>query len=100
MFTGIFEAFAESRSKESLYRDAQERGIALSPVNDMASVLADRQLAERGFFVEVEDEELGPVVYPGPPYRLSASPVLSPLPMRAADRDAVAAFIRAERGDG
>jgi benzylsuccinate CoA-transferase BbsE subunit len=95
-FTRIFEAFAATRSKEALYRDAQEREIALSPVNDIAAILADRQLRERGFFVEVADEDLGRVVFPGPPYRLSATPARAPRAARAGGGDAVAGFVRGE----
>jgi len=99
-FTRVFESFAANRSKESMYRDAQARGIALSPVNDVAAILADRQLAERRFFVEVADENLGRVVFPGPPYSLSASPLRPPAPAQPAGGATVAAFIRSGGGDG
>jgi benzylsuccinate CoA-transferase BbsE subunit len=74
-FGEIFSGFARSRTRLDLYRAAQGRGIALSPVNDIAAVLADPQLAARGFWVTVPDPETGRVVtFPGPPYRLSATP--------------------------
>jgi benzylsuccinate CoA-transferase BbsE subunit len=91
-FAAIFGSFAAARSMESLYREAQRRGIALSPVNDLAGLLADRQLAAREFFVEVEDEALGQVVFPGAPYRLSHSPPRQPESAHRRGREAIALF--------
>lgn len=72
IFMDVFERFAAQRTKEELYAEAQRRDIALAPVNEVAEVLADRQLAARGFFVPVEVPELGRSVrVPGRPYRLS-----------------------------
>ncbi len=74
-FTDIFEGFGATRTRLSLYREAQRRGIALSPVNEVADLVGDPQLRERQFFVSREDEELGAILtVPGPPYRLSATP--------------------------
>lgn len=69
-FSEIFGAFAALRTKSDLYRDAQERSIALAPVNTPAEVLADPQLAARGFFREIANQETGAVAnVPSPPYR-------------------------------
>jgi benzylsuccinate CoA-transferase BbsE subunit len=68
-FSEIFWAFAGSRPKRELYAEAQRRSIALAPVNTPAEVLADPQLASRGFF---RDGVLAP------PYRFSPAPVLDP----------------------
>lgn len=90
-FGRVFDVFIADRFRLDLYREAQSRGIALSPVNDIAAVLADPQLAARGFFVDVDDPELGRVRYPGPPYRLSRTPAASATPARppGADTEAV-----------
>lgn len=86
-FQRLFERFAAGRTRQELYAEAQERRIALSPVNDLPSVLQDRQLAHRGFFVTVEDPDLGSVVYPGLPYRIAgvALPGPRPAPRPGAD---------------
>lgn len=91
-FGAVFAAFTAGRTRLDLYRGAQERGIALSPVNDVAAVLEDPQLAARAFFVDVEDAHLGRRIrYPGPPYRLSATPArpARPAPGHGADTDDV-----------
>jgi benzylsuccinate CoA-transferase BbsE subunit len=81
-FAAVFGDFARTRTRLELYQEAQGRGIALSPVNDIAGVLADPQLRARGFWVDVIDPETGrDLTFPGPPYRLSRTPAL---PARAA----------------
>jgi benzylsuccinate CoA-transferase BbsE subunit len=87
-FREIFERFAANRTRQELYRGAQERGIALSPVNDLTAVMEDAQLLSRNFFVEVDDPELArPVTYPGLPYTMSGTPLRTPqpAPRRGAD---------------
>lgn len=77
-FTEVFERFAETRTKEELCREGQRRKIAIAPVNSPSDVLADAQLAARGFFREVVDPELGVTLsYPGRPYRAAALDDLS-----------------------
>lgn len=87
-FSEIFEDFACQRTRLELYREAQSRGIALSPVNDMTSLLRDPQLGARGFWVGVPDRELGTeATFPGPPYRLSETPALAARPAPALNAD-------------
>ena len=80
-FRSTFERFAAGRTAQELYRGAQERGIAMSPVNDFAAVRNDPQLLSREFFVDVEDPELGTTVtFPGLPYQMSGTPLRAPRP--------------------
>ncbi|HEY2887172.1 MAG TPA: CoA transferase [Candidatus Limnocylindrales bacterium] len=84
-FSRVFGAFARARTRQELYREAQARGIALSPVNDLAGVLADPQLRARGFWATVVDPETRIATeYPGPPYRLSRTPATPARPAPAA----------------
>jgi crotonobetainyl-CoA:carnitine CoA-transferase CaiB-like acyl-CoA transferase len=59
---------------DEIYRGAQERGSAIGAVYTAKEMLKDRQMAARGFFVEVEHPELGKLTYPGVPYRFSDIP--------------------------
>lgn len=78
-FARIFEAFALQRDKAELYREAQRRMIALSPVSTVADLLANEQLRDRDFFVTVADEAVGrELVYPRAPYSMSLTPPLVP----------------------
>lgn len=71
-FGHIFGRFAATRTKAELYEEAQARSIALAPVNSPADVLANPQLAARGFFREVSDVVTGErVLAPVSPFRFS-----------------------------
>ncbi|HEX5451268.1 MAG TPA: CoA transferase [Candidatus Limnocylindrales bacterium] len=75
-FSAVFGAFARDRTRLELYRGAQARGIALSPVNEVSQLLDDEQLRARDFWVRTPVPGLGrEAIFPGPPYRLSATPV-------------------------
>jgi crotonobetainyl-CoA:carnitine CoA-transferase CaiB-like acyl-CoA transferase len=50
-------------------------GVPAGPVNSAPAVIADRQLAARGFFVPIERAVVGTHLYPGAPVRLSATPL-------------------------
>ncbi|MCS0499819.1 CoA transferase [Protaetiibacter mangrovi] len=82
-FGQLFAAFTAQRGKQDLYRDAQARMIALSPVATVGDVLADVQLASRDFFVDVADARVGSIRFPRAPYRLSATPAADPRPAPA-----------------
>jgi benzylsuccinate CoA-transferase BbsE subunit len=71
-FRELMERATAHRTRAGLYAELQGRRIAAAPVNSIADLLADRQLAERRFFRQVPDGLLGrQVTYPGPPYRLA-----------------------------
>jgi crotonobetainyl-CoA:carnitine CoA-transferase CaiB-like acyl-CoA transferase len=62
-------------SVEQVYREGQRRHIAFTPLNRAADVAADRHLAARAFFVDVPLADGTSLRQPGPPYRLSRTPV-------------------------
>jgi benzylsuccinate CoA-transferase BbsE subunit len=74
-FAEIFGAFCALRSKQELYREGQEKQIAIAPVNTVADIVDDPQLRANNYFRSLHDEALGrDVTVPGPPYRLSHTP--------------------------
>jgi benzylsuccinate CoA-transferase BbsE subunit len=71
-FQRLMEAATTRMNRAELYEELQSRRIAAAPVNNVADLVADPQLIERGFFRSVSDELLDrEVCYPGPPYRLA-----------------------------
>ena len=68
---------------EEIYRSSQERGAPIGAVRTADQVFHDRQMAARGFFVEVENPENGKLKYPGVPYTFSEfqpeAPLAAPL---------------------
>jgi benzylsuccinate CoA-transferase BbsE subunit len=94
-FSEIFEGFTRTRTRLDLYREAQRRGIALSPVNDVPGVLSDPQLEARHFWVRVPDDVLGgDLIFPGPPYRLSRTPASAARPAPALGADSPSVVVR------
>jgi benzylsuccinate CoA-transferase BbsE subunit len=74
-FAEIFGAFCATRSKQELYREGQEKQIAIAPVNTVADIVDDPQLRANNYFRSLHDEALErDVTVPGPPYRLSRTP--------------------------
>ena len=74
-FAEIFGAFCRSRGKQQLYREGQARQIAIAPVNTIADVLQDAQLAANSYFRPQFERISGrEITFPGPPYRLSRTP--------------------------
>lgn len=74
-FAEIFGAFCRTRGKQELYREGQARQIAIAPVNTIADVLQDAQLAANSYFrPQFERISGGDIAFPGPPYRLSRTP--------------------------
>jgi crotonobetainyl-CoA:carnitine CoA-transferase CaiB-like acyl-CoA transferase len=62
--------------------------------------MQDPHFVERGFPTEVEHEEIGgPVMYPGPPIRFTASPmaIRHPAPRLGEHTDEVVEELRARR---
>ncbi len=59
------------RTVDEIYRSSQEKRVPIGAVYTAEQVLKDRQMAARGFFVEVEHPEVGKLKYPGVPYLFS-----------------------------
>lgn len=61
--------------KMYLYEEGQGRGAMMCPVSSVTDLLANRQLAHRGFFQQVPQPGLeAPLTQPGAPFKMSASP--------------------------
>ncbi|TDV57740.1 CaiB/BaiF CoA transferase family protein [Actinophytocola oryzae] len=73
-FGTVFGAFAASRDRIGLYRDAQGLGIPLCPVNTAADVAASEQLRHRDFLRTTVTASGLEMLAPGPPYVLGATP--------------------------
>ena len=61
-------------TKEEILRLCIEHRVPCVPVRTFDEVLDDPQLNSRDFFQDVSHPEAGTLKYPGPPYRMSASP--------------------------
>ncbi len=57
--------------KQELYELLQGHHVPCFPVNNTEDVLNSNHFRERGFFVEVDHPETGPITYPGAPHKFS-----------------------------
>jgi benzylsuccinate CoA-transferase BbsE subunit len=73
-FSAFFADFCAPRTQRDLYHRAQRWRVPLCPVAAPRDVLADEQLAFRGYFAEVTRPDGSTLVSPGAPYRLSRTP--------------------------
>jgi crotonobetainyl-CoA:carnitine CoA-transferase CaiB-like acyl-CoA transferase len=61
--------------KQYLYEEGQRRRLLIGAVNTPQDLAENKQLNARGWFQHVDHPELDDtLIYPGPPYRLGASP--------------------------
>jgi len=70
-----FFRFFLTTTKAELVEESFTRGMMIYPSNTIKDRLEDKQLAARGFYVEVEHPELGDTItYPGAPLILNEAP--------------------------
>jgi crotonobetainyl-CoA:carnitine CoA-transferase CaiB-like acyl-CoA transferase len=63
-----------ARTKADIAALLQSKGVPAAPLNTTADLLADPHLRDRQFFIEVEHPAAGVLRYPGPPFRMFATP--------------------------
>lgn len=75
IFAEVFGPWARTKTKAYLFEEGQRRHLPLAAINTPADLLGSPQLAERGYFVKLPHPELPePMLMPGAPYRLAATP--------------------------
>ena len=92
IITALFLEFAENFTVQELFHEGQRRNLVFLPVNDVADLLADPQLAESGFWADIEhnDAAMGTVKYPlGIFHSDEVAPRRQPAPALGADNLAV-----------
>ena len=68
---GVLYPWLFSHTRKEITDAAQAAGWPVTPVNAPAEVLQADHLHQRGFWVHAVDPELGPLLLPGAPYRLT-----------------------------
>ncbi len=79
-FAGIrdtVEALFARHTKAELYQAALDHLLLVAPVNTVADIRADEQLAAREYFVPVDQGERGSVAWAGPWARMPATPLVT-----------------------
>ncbi len=73
-FDSYWIPWCMARNKKEIVAIFQQAGIPCAPLNTTEDLLADPQLADRGFFVQIDHPAAGRLTYPGAPFRLTQSP--------------------------
>ena len=92
IITALFLEFAANFTVQELFHEGQRRNLVFLPVNEIADLLADPQLAESGFWTDIEhnDAAIGTVKYPlGIFHSDAVAPRRQPAPALGADNLAV-----------
>ena len=92
IITALFLEFAENFTVQELFHEGQRRNLVFLPVNEVADLLADPQLAESGFWHDIQhaDDTLGSLKYPiGIFHSEEVSPRRKPAPALGADNTAL-----------
>ncbi|HML98156.1 MAG TPA: CoA transferase [Tepidiformaceae bacterium] len=80
--------FAEKTAREA-YEEGQGRRLLIGIVSTPADLAQNRQLRERGWYINFPEPPVGnPVEFPGPPYRLSETPAVISRPPRLGEHTA------------
>ncbi len=100
IFSAVFGPWAQTKTKAYLYQEGQRRRIPIAPVNAPADLLKSRQLEYRKYFVPVMHAlRAEPLLMPGAPYKLSATPwrIQRPAPRLGEHNEQVLRDIGVER---
>jgi len=65
----LIAGWTSTLGKYEVFAIAKQRRIPLAPVRDVGEVMHDRHMHERGFLVEIDHDEIGPLVVPTSPLR-------------------------------
>jgi crotonobetainyl-CoA:carnitine CoA-transferase CaiB-like acyl-CoA transferase len=76
-FDAILLAWLLEHTKQEVMERAQAFGYMCGAINEMSDVFKDPNLLERGFFRQIEHPVTGPLLYPGPPFKMSDTPWLA-----------------------
>lgn len=87
-FREAFRTWIAGQQRNPVSEQAQKLGVPLVPVNTAKDLFENAQYRHRGYFQSLTDPALGTQLYPGVPYRMTASPVRlsSAAPAPDADR--------------
>ncbi len=58
---------------QEIFDSCQANGAPAAVLYSVADLLTNEHLAERGYFIDVAEEELGTLRFPGPPFRFSST---------------------------
>jgi crotonobetainyl-CoA:carnitine CoA-transferase CaiB-like acyl-CoA transferase len=90
IITAMFIDFTTRFTAQELFHEGQKRNLVFIPVNDVAALLQDPQLAASHFWMELDHPEVGQLKYPlGIFYSEEVSPARVAAPQLGQDNQAI-----------
>jgi crotonobetainyl-CoA:carnitine CoA-transferase CaiB-like acyl-CoA transferase len=83
LINALLTEWLVNHNKEDLYHQGQAAGVPFAVAYSSKDLVDSEQLAERGFFTEIDHPKTGKVKYPSAPYNFSETPwqVIRPAPL-------------------
>jgi len=70
----ILDGYFSTQNKSDMFFSAHQQRFIYGIVQSPEEVLSDPQFQARGYFVDIEHPEVGPIKCPGPPFLMGATP--------------------------
>lgn len=70
----LLESWLIEHDRDEIYKNGQALHLPVFPVQNLTEVMSTRHFQEREFFVPQEVPSAGPVLLPGPPFKMSLTP--------------------------
>lgn len=70
----LLETWLVEHDRDEIYKNGQALHLPIFPVQNLTEVMSTRHFREREFFVPQEIPGAGPVLLPGPPFKMSLTP--------------------------
>ncbi len=70
----LLETWLVEHDRDEIYKNGQALHLPVFPVQNLTEVMSTRHFREREFFVPQEVPGAGPVLLPGPPFKMSLTP--------------------------
>ncbi len=70
----LLETWLVEHDRDEIYKNGQALHLPIFPVQNLTEVMGTRHFREREFFVPQEIPGAGPVLLPGPPFKMSLTP--------------------------
>lgn len=85
----IMDQWLADKTRDEIVERAQELRLPFTEVREPGEVMAEAHHRERGSFVTIDHPGAGPILQPGAPFRMGATPwVNRPAPLLGSDPDA------------
>jgi crotonobetainyl-CoA:carnitine CoA-transferase CaiB-like acyl-CoA transferase len=74
LIRSLLEGWLIEHGRDEIYKNGQALHLPVFPVQNLTEVMATQHFRDREFFVAREVPGVGPVLLPGPPFKMSLTP--------------------------